>query len=29
VTMYQLSEQGAIVGISIAAAKYYKNDQLN
>jgi len=29
VTMYQLSEQGAIVGISITGAKYYKNDQLN
>jgi lipid-binding SYLF domain-containing protein len=29
VTMYQLSEQGAIVGISITGAKYYKNEQLN
>jgi lipid-binding SYLF domain-containing protein len=29
VTMYQLSEQGAIVGVSITGAKYYKNDQLN
>jgi lipid-binding SYLF domain-containing protein len=29
VTMYQLSEQGAIVGISVTGAKYYKNDQLN
>jgi lipid-binding SYLF domain-containing protein len=29
VTMYQLSEQGAIVGISLTGAKYYKNDQLN
>jgi lipid-binding SYLF domain-containing protein len=29
VTMYQLSEQGAIVGISITGAKYYKNDELN
>jgi lipid-binding SYLF domain-containing protein len=29
VTMFQLSEQGAIVGVSITGAKYYKNDQLN
>jgi len=29
VVMYQLSDQGAIVGISITGAKYYKNDQLN
>ena len=29
VTMYQLSEQGAIVGVSITGAKYYKDDQLN
>lgn len=29
VTMYQISEAGAIVGISIAGAKYYKNDDLN
>jgi len=29
VIMYQLSEQGAIVGVSITGAKYYKNDQLN
>jgi lipid-binding SYLF domain-containing protein len=29
VTMYQLSEQGAIVGVSITGAKYYRNDQLN
>jgi len=29
VVMYQLSEQGAIVGISITGAKYYKNDELN
>ena len=29
VTMYQLSEQGAIVGVSLTGAKYYKNDQLN
>jgi lipid-binding SYLF domain-containing protein len=29
VTMYQLSETGAIVGISITGAKYYKDDELN
>ncbi len=29
VTMYQLSEQGAIVGVSITGAKYYRNDDLN
>ena len=29
VHMYQLSETGAIVGISITGAKYYKDDQLN
>ena len=29
VMMYQLSEAGAIVGISITGAKYYKNDELN
>jgi lipid-binding SYLF domain-containing protein len=29
VTMYQISEAGAIVGISISGAKYYKNDDLN
>jgi lipid-binding SYLF domain-containing protein len=29
VLMYQLSDQGAIVGISLTGAKYYKNDQLN
>jgi len=29
VKMYQLSETGAIVGVSITAAKYYKDDDLN
>ncbi len=29
VHMYQLSETGAIVGISITGAKYYRNDDLN
>lgn len=29
VRMYQLSEAGAIVGISISGAKYYKDDELN
>jgi lipid-binding SYLF domain-containing protein len=29
VKMYQLSEKGAIVGVSITAAKYYKDDDLN
>ncbi|AAU91939.1 putative lipoprotein [Methylococcus capsulatus str. Bath] len=29
VTMYHISEAGAIVGISLAGAKYYKNDELN
>ncbi|QXP83326.1 hypothetical protein KW115_14270 [Methylococcus sp. Mc7] len=29
VTMYQISEAGAIVGISVAGAKYYKDDDLN
>ena len=29
VRMYQLSEQGAIVGISLTGARYYKDDQLN
>ncbi|HSR10152.1 MAG TPA: YSC84-related protein [Thermodesulfobacteriota bacterium] len=29
VRMYQLTEAGAIVGISIAGAKYYKDDELN
>ena len=29
VIMYQLSEGGAIVGISITGAKYYKDDELN
>ncbi len=29
VLMYQLSEKGAIVGISITGAKYYKDDELN
>ncbi len=29
VMMYQLSEKGAIVGISITGAKYYKDDELN
>ena len=29
VTMYQLSEEGAIVGISITGAKYYKDEELN
>jgi lipid-binding SYLF domain-containing protein len=29
VTMYQISETGAIVGISITGAKYYKDDELN
>lgn len=29
VTMYQISEAGAIVGVSISGAKYYKNDDLN
>jgi hypothetical protein len=27
--MYQLSDTGAIVGVSITAAKYYKDDELN
>lgn len=29
VSMYQLSESGAIVGISITGAKYYKDEELN
>jgi lipid-binding SYLF domain-containing protein len=29
VTMYQLSEQGAIVGVSLTGAKYYPNSELN
>jgi len=29
VTLYQLSETGAIVGISVTGAKYYKDDELN
>jgi lipid-binding SYLF domain-containing protein len=29
VRMYQLSDTGAIIGISITGAKYYKDDQLN
>ena len=29
ITMYQLSGEGAIVGISVTGAKYYKNDALN
>jgi len=29
VTMYQLSDQGAIVGVSVTAAKYYQNKELN
>ena len=29
VKMYQLSDTGAIVGVSITAAKYYKDDELN
>ena len=28
-TMYQLSGEGAIVGVSVTGAKYYKNDALN
>jgi len=29
VKMYQLSDTGAIVGVSITGAKYYKDDNLN
>ena len=29
VKMYQLSDTGAIIGVSITAAKYYKDDDLN
>jgi lipid-binding SYLF domain-containing protein len=29
VKMYQLSDTGALVGVSITAAKYYKDDDLN
>jgi len=29
VRMYQLSDTGAIVGVSLTAAKYYKDDDLN
>jgi lipid-binding SYLF domain-containing protein len=29
VTMYQLTEKGAIVGISLTGAKYYRDDALN
>jgi lipid-binding SYLF domain-containing protein len=29
VKMYQLSDTGAIVGVSITGAKYYKDDDLN
>lgn len=29
VVMYQISESGAIVGVSVTGAKYYRDDQLN
>ena len=29
VKMYQLDDEGAIVGVSLTAAKYYKDSQLN
>ncbi len=29
ITMYQLSDEGAIVGVSVTGAKYYKDDELN
>ncbi len=29
ITVYQLTEQGAVVGLSITGAKYWKNDDLN
>jgi lipid-binding SYLF domain-containing protein len=29
VTMYQLTEEGAIAGVSLTGAKYYKDDTLN
>ena len=29
VTMYQISETGALVGVSVTGAKYYKDDALN
>ena len=29
VTMYQISGTGAIVGVSVTGAKYYKDDALN
>jgi lipid-binding SYLF domain-containing protein len=29
VHLYQMTEQGAIVGVSITGAKYYKDDELN
>jgi lipid-binding SYLF domain-containing protein len=29
VKLYQLSDTGAIVGVSLTAAKYYKDDDLN
>jgi lipid-binding SYLF domain-containing protein len=29
VVMYQISESGAIVGVSVTGAKYYQDDQLN
>jgi lipid-binding SYLF domain-containing protein len=29
VTMYQLDEEGLIVGVSLTAAKYYKDKELN
>jgi len=29
VKLYQLSDSGAVVGVSLTAAKYYKDDDLN
>jgi hypothetical protein len=29
VKMYQLDDTGAVVGVSITGAKYYKDDDLN
>ena len=29
VTMYQFTQDGAIAGVSITGAKYYKDDALN
>lgn len=29
ITMYQLSEKGAVVGVSVTAGKYFRNDELN